>query len=62
MTYITVKKVITNKKAILFGTEWETFAAETMDKLDVFFLNDRITQNQYNELANMLVQVEESES
>ena len=54
MTYITVKKVITNKKAILAGTDWETFAAETMGKLDVFLLNNRITEGQYNELVEML--------
>lgn len=54
MTYITVKKVITNKKAILAGTDWDAFVAETMGKLDVFLLNNRITENQYNELTRML--------
>jgi len=54
MTYITVKKVITNKKAILAGMDWETFVAETIDKLDVFLLNNRVTNEQYNELIEML--------
>lgn len=58
MTYITCKKVIANKKMVLIGTEWETFAAETMDKLDVFLLNNRITEEQYNELAGMLSDAE----
>lgn len=58
MTYITCKKVITNKRAVLIGAEWESFAAETMDKLDVFLLNNRITQSQYNELAGMLTSTE----
>ena len=54
MTYITCKKVIENKKAILAGTDWEAFVAETMGKLDVFLLNNRITEEQYNELAELL--------
>ena len=55
MTYITCKKVIENKKKVLIGTAWEAFAAETMDKLDVFLLNSRLTDEQYNELAIMLL-------
>lgn len=58
MTYITCKKVIANKKMALIGTDWETFAAETMDKLDVFLLNNRITEEQYSELAGMLSDAE----
>jgi hypothetical protein len=46
MTYIFCKKVIANKT---YGTK-----EEMMMKLDVFLLNNRIDQAQYNELAEML--------
>lgn len=46
MTYIYCKKVIQNGT---YGTK-----EDMMIKLDVFLLNDRITQEQYNELAGML--------
>lgn len=56
MTYITVKKVIQNKRAVLQGEEWKVFQKETMDKLDVFLLNNRITDQEYNDLAEMLAE------
>lgn len=54
MTYITVKKVIENKRKVLSDQEWTEFAQETADKLDVFLLNNRITEEQYNELSEAL--------
>lgn len=46
MTYIYCKKVIQNGT---YGTR-----EEMMIKLDVFLLNNRITQDNYNELVAML--------
>ncbi len=46
MTYTYCKKVIANKT---YGT-----VEDMRIKLDVFLLNDRITQEQYNELTGML--------
>lgn len=54
MTYITVKKVIQNKRAMLQGEEWKEFRNETLGKLDVFLLNNRITNEEYNELVQLL--------
>ncbi len=48
MTYTYCKKVIANKT---YGN-----AEEMQIKLDVFLLNDRITQEKYNELTIMLTQ------
>lgn len=45
-TYTLCKKVIENRT---FGTK-----EEMLTKLDVFLLNDRITQEQYNELNDSL--------
>lgn len=46
MTYIYCKKVIQNGT---YGTK-----EDMMIKLDVFLLNNRITQDQYNELVGLL--------
>lgn len=46
MTYIYCKKVIANGT---YGTK-----EEMQIKLDVFLLNNRITQDQYNELTALL--------
>jgi len=46
MTYIYCKKVIQNGT---YGTR-----EEMLIKLDVFLLNNRITQEQYTELVGML--------
>lgn len=46
MTYIYCKKIIEHKT---YGT-----VEDMQIKLDVFLLNDRITQEQYNELTEML--------
>jgi hypothetical protein len=47
MTYTYCKKVIEGGN---YGT-----VEDMMIKLDVFLLNDRLTQEQYNELTEMLV-------
>lgn len=46
MTYIYCKKVIQNGT---YGTK-----EDMLIKLDVFLLNDRVTQEQYNELIEIL--------
>lgn len=46
MTYIYCKKVIENGT---YGTR-----ESMLDKLDIFLLNDRITQEQYSELVGLL--------
>jgi len=46
MTYNNCKKVIANGN---YGTK-----EEMMVKLDVFLLNNRITESQYNELVEMV--------
>lgn len=46
MTYIFCKKVIENKT---YSTK-----EDMLVKLDVFLLNNRITQEQYNELVELL--------
>ena len=46
MTYIFCKKVIENGT---YGTK-----EEMMIKVDVFLLNNRITQTEYNELVDLL--------
>ena len=46
MTYIFCKKIIQNGT---YGTK-----EEMLIKLDVFLLNDRIDQTQYNELVTLL--------
>lgn len=45
-TYTLCKKVIANET---YGTKEEMYT-----KLDVFLLNNRITQEQYNELCDLL--------
>lgn len=54
MTYITCKKVIENKKNVSSEVDWIAFAEETTKKLDVFLLNNRISEEQYQELTGML--------
>ncbi len=48
ITYIVMKKLIENGKA-----NGNLEVADTQNKLDVFFANDRITQVQYEELTAM---------
>ena len=50
ITYIFCKKVISNRT---YGTK-----EEMMIKLDVFLLNNRIVQEEYNELVDLLAQKE----
>lgn len=52
MTYKNCKKLINNKiKSGSLDVEW---VADMMDKLDVFLLGDRITDEQYKELSGLL--------
>lgn len=48
-TYILAKRVITNA-----NYKTQTEKDEMQFKLDVFLLNDRISQDNYNELAALL--------
>ena len=50
ITYTFCKKVIENRT---YGTK-----EDMLIKLDVFLLNDRITQEEYNELVDLLGQKE----
>lgn len=54
MTFKTCERLITIKKAKLVGEEWTAFAEDMTNKLDVFLLNDRITDEQYNTLVSMM--------
>ena len=59
MTYKNCKKVIeNNKKKFNAGTitaeEYEAFKSDMTNKLDVFLLNNRIDNNQYNELIGLM--------
>lgn len=52
MTYRNCKKLIENKaKAGQLDQAW---AAEMLDKLDVFLLANRITEAEYQELAGVI--------
>lgn len=46
MTYLYCKKIIENKSYIS--------KEDMQNKLDIFFLNNRITDPQYNELSELL--------
>lgn len=52
MTYIYCKKVIKNGT---YGSK-----EEMLQKLDVFLLNNRIAQDDYNELSSLLIEKEAS--
>lgn len=54
MTYITVKTVIQNRRTVLIDKDWILFKNETKEKLDVFLLNNRITNEEYTELIGLL--------
>lgn len=54
MTYSICIKLIESKRAALAGEEWEAFAEDTKNKLDVFLLANRITDSQYRELIGMI--------
>lgn len=56
MTYIVMKKIIENGK-----TSGNLDIIDTQNKLDVFFANNRITQEQYEELtANNTLEISAS--
>lgn len=46
ITYTNCKKVINKGN---YGTK-----EEILEKLDIFLLNNRVTQEEYNELANLV--------
>lgn len=54
MTYTYCKKVIVNIKMQQDTDKYLQLKEDMQIKLDVFLLNDRITQEQYNELTGML--------
>ena len=54
MTYLNCKKVIENKRKFLVEEEWAAFSSDMQDKLDVFLLNSRLSEEQYSELVGLL--------
>lgn len=52
MTYKLVLKLIEVKRRK--GEDTPEWKAEMRDKLDIFLLNNRLTEEQYNELNTML--------
>lgn len=59
MTYKNCKKVIENtvhKKdtGVITAKEFEAFKSDMTTKLDVFLLNGRINEQEYNELIGMM--------
>ena len=57
--YKTMKKLIDNKNTQyrndeITAEEYQTWKATTMTKLDMFLACDRITADQYEELAELL--------
>ena len=59
MTYKNCKKVIENtirKKdtGVITAKEFKTFKSDMTTKLDVFLLNGRINETEYNELIGMM--------
>lgn len=54
MTFGTCKRLITVKKERLTGDGWTAFVEDMTNKLDVFLLNDRISEDEYNLLVGMM--------
>lgn len=52
MTYKNCRKLIEN--ASRMGTRTTEFIADMASKLDIFLLNHRLTEIEYNELYSML--------
>lgn len=52
MTYRNCKKLIEN--ATKKGTKTPEYIEDIQQKLDVFLLNNRLTEEEYTELVNML--------
>lgn len=55
MTYELCKKSILNRKGKIPEERWVTYVESMKEKLDVFLLNDRITQEEYNDLKELIV-------
>lgn len=54
MTFRTCERLILTKKEKLAGEEWTAFVEDMTNKLDIFLLNNRITDEQYSTLIKML--------
>ena len=60
MAYTTMKKLIANQNIkynneVISDDSYRLWKASTLNKLDVFLACDRITQEQYEELNNLLL-------
>lgn len=60
MAYTTMKKLITNQNikynnGVISDDSYRLWKTSTLNKLDVFLACDRITQEQYEELNNLLL-------
>ena len=61
-TYENCKRLIVSRKqrlanGLMTKAEYDEFAEDLKTKLDIFLLNNRITQEQYDELMALLVVV-----
>ena len=64
MAYTTMKKLIENtvakyERGSMTREEYEAYRESTQRKLDVFFANGRLTEEQYEELTHLWVEVED---
>lgn len=62
MAYSSMKKLITNQnikynKGMVDADSYNMWKSSTMNKLDVFLACDRISQVQYEELKELLLEV-----
>lgn len=67
MTYSTMKKLILNANAKVQSGAWsveeyEIYKLAQQNKLDVFFAKGRLTEAQYNELTDLWLVPNKSES
>lgn len=54
MTFQTCERLILTRKEHLNGGEWTAFVEDMTNKLDIFLLNSRITDEQYSTLIKIL--------
>lgn len=54
MTFQTCERLILSKKERLNGEALATFTEDMTGKLDIFLLNDRITEMQYRTLLQLI--------
>ena len=60
MAYVSMKKLIANENSkyesgVITAEEYGIWKTNTQNKLDVFFACNRMTQAQYEELCDMLI-------